>query len=153
MLSPQRQQGMLSTSSNGRRLTKKTYGKTHAARPHNESRTRTTARGIKVQRSCGSAGEPAGCVASHVSSCKSFAACSPCAACAHQCNGMPGDHQPLVGRHDQEEDSALQPRDLRCAVRIGFRIKDGAEPCKLFRDAGADRRRILANAGGKYEGI
>jgi hypothetical protein len=74
----------------------------------------------------GSPGEPPGCVASHVSSRESLAGCPPCAAFAQQCHGVLCDHQLLIGRHDQKQDPALRPRDLRRAVRIGLRIKHNA---------------------------
>jgi hypothetical protein len=63
------------------------------------------------------------------------------------------DHQLLVRRHDEEHNPTLRPRNERFAIRISRRVKNGAEPCKLLRDAGADRRRVFTNAGGEHEGI
>jgi ABC transporter substrate binding protein len=48
---------------------------------------------------------------------------------------------------------ALRPRNERFAIWIRCRVKNGAEPCKVLRNAGADDRRVLADAGREHERI
>ena len=79
--------------------------------------------------------------------CESFASHFPCRLFCQQRQGMLRDHQLLVSRHDEEYNPALRPRNERFAFCIGRRIQNDAEPCKLLRDAGADRWRILTNRG------
>jgi hypothetical protein len=63
------------------------------------------------------------------------------------------DHQLLVRRHDEDGNPALRLRNERFASRVGRRVENGAEPCKLLRDTGTDRRRVLTDASREHEGI
>src|SRR5262245_16162723 len=84
---------------------------------------------------------------------KFFADTRPRAALRQQRKRMPRDHQLLVSWYDVKCDPALRPRYQRCPRSIGGFVKYGAEPRQLCRDAGANRYRVLANAGGEHEGI
>jgi hypothetical protein len=63
------------------------------------------------------------------------------------------DHQFLVRRHDEEHNPALRPRNERFGLRISRRVENGAEPCKLLRDAGTHHRRVFANSRRENEGL
>jgi hypothetical protein len=63
------------------------------------------------------------------------------------------DHQLLVRRHYEEDNPALRPRNERFAFGIGRRVEQDAKPCKLLRDASADRWRVLTNTGREHERI
>src|SRR5215831_6194918 len=76
--------------------------------------------------------------------------CDPsisCAAYREQRQRVARDHQLLVGGHDIDGDLALRLREQWPACRIGGRVEHNAEPGKLLRDARADHRRVLADAG------
>ena len=64
---------------------------------------------------------------------------------------MPGDHEFFVRTDHVSRDLALRLRNQRPAGVVGSAVKLDAKPCKLFRNARANVRGILANAGGEDE--
>ena len=66
---------------------------------------------------------------------------------------MAGDHQLLVSRENVESDSARGSPDARGTGGVGRQLKFCAEPGETVGDAGPDRDRVLADAGGEDEGV
>ena len=66
---------------------------------------------------------------------------------------MAGDHQLLVGRHDEEGDAARRRRDARRAGVVGTGIELGTEPGEALGDASADRGGVLPDPRREDEGV
>ena len=66
---------------------------------------------------------------------------------------MSRNHQLFVGRHDIKADTAVGRRDACLPAPLACRVELGAEPGEPIRDALADQDRVLADAGGKDEGV
>src|SRR6266571_336541 len=66
---------------------------------------------------------------------------------------VPRDHQFLIGGNAPRRNSRPECADAPAARRIRRGVKLDAEPCGVAADAFANRRRILADAGGEYDRV
>ena len=67
---------------------------------------------------------------------------------------VPRDHQLLVGGNDPCRDAELAARaDARSVARVGVGVELDAEPGRVAADALAQRRAVLADAGGEHDRV